>query len=247
MPITALQLLFLYLVIVFSKMNFVEGEIICIDKPYEWTSFDVVKKVRGSLRIKKVGHAGTLDPLATGLLILCTGKKTKTINDLMGQKKTYTGCIELGATTPSLDKETEVSETKAFDHITEEAIVEATQKFTGNIAQLPPIFSAIKVGGERLYKKARRGDEVEIKAREIHIHSFEIEKIELPNVYFKVSCSKGTYIRSLARDFGLALDTVSYLTSLRRTHIGDFSVENAKSPTEFVDYAKSLLHTDADI
>jgi len=222
-------------------MNFIEGEIICIDKPYEWTSFDVVKKIRSNLRIKKVGHAGTLDPLATGLLILCTGKKTKSINDLMGQTKTYTGCIELGSTTPSLDKETEISETKPFTHITHEDIIEAKEKFTGNISQLPPVYSAIKVGGERLYKKARRGEEVEIKAREVIIHSFDIEKIELPHVYFKISCSKGTYIRSLARDFGLALGTVSYLSSLRRTHIGDFSVENAKSPEEFVSYAKSLL------
>jgi len=222
-------------------MNFLEGEIICIDKPYEWTSFDVVKKIRGALKIKKIGHAGTLDPLATGLLILCTGKKTKTINDLMGQRKVYTGTIELGKTTPSFDKETEVNETKSIDHISESEIKKVTEDFTGTILQLPPVYSAIKVDGERLYKKARRGDVVEIKPREVTIHSFEITKIELPNVYFKVCCSKGTYIRSLAKDFGQALGTVSYLTSLRRTHIGDFSVEDAKSPITFIEYAKSLV------
>jgi len=220
-------------------MDFVAGEVVLIDKPYEWTSFDVVKKVRGGLRIKKVGHAGTLDPLATGLLILCTGKKTKTINDLMGQKKEYVGTLELGVTTPSLDKETAISERKDYDHITEEDVQKATKAFLGTISQFPPMFSAIKVDGQRLYKKARKGEEVEIKARQVEIHSFEIEKIEFPTIHFKVSCSKGTYIRSLARDFGKELGTVSYLTSLRRTKIGMFNVEDAKSPQDFLEYAKA--------
>lgn len=228
-------------------MDFQEGEIICIDKPYEWTSFGVVKKLKYALKIKKIGHAGTLDPLATGLLILCTGKMTKKIENYMGAQKEYTGVIRLGETSPSLDKETEVDETKPIDHITEELIHQTTQQFTGEIEQTPPMFSAIKVDGVRLYKKARKGEEVEIKSRKITIHSFDIEKIALPEVHFRVTCSKGTYIRSLARDFGLALNTVSYLTALRRTKIGDFNVDDAKSPEEFIAFAKTQTTTHESI
>ncbi|MFK7899521.1 MAG: tRNA pseudouridine(55) synthase TruB, partial [Cyclobacteriaceae bacterium] len=220
-------------------MDFVEGEVICIDKPYEWSSFDVVKKIRGGLRIKKIGHAGTLDPLATGLLILCTGKKTKKINEIMEGNKVYTGTIELGKTTPSLDKETDISATKPIDHLTEELIHEATKHFNGYIKQVPPIFSAIKVGGQRLYKKARKGVDVKIEPRFVLIESFTITEINLPFVNFEVCCGKGTYIRSLARDFGEKLNTLGYLTALRRTKIASFSVDDALEPNEFINTQKA--------
>jgi tRNA pseudouridine55 synthase len=200
-----------------------------IDKPLTWTSFDVVGKVRNSIKpLKlKVGHAGTLDPLATGLLIVCTGKLTKKIDSYQAEDKEYTGSITLGATTPSYDLETEIDETFPIDHITEEMIFEAAKSFEGEIQQFPPAHSAIKINGERVYEKARRGEEVEIKSRQVRINSFLIEKIELPNVYFRISCSKGTYIRSLAYDFGKILQSGSHLSSLRRTKSGDYSVENA--------------------
>ncbi|WON92977.1 MULTISPECIES: tRNA pseudouridine(55) synthase TruB [unclassified Sphingobacterium] len=212
-----------------AKFNFVEGEMLLIDKPLTWTSFDVVGKVRNSIKpLKlKVGHAGTLDPLATGLLIVCTGKLTKKIDSYQAEDKEYTGSITLGATTPSYDLETEIDQTFSIDHITEEMIFEAAKSFEGDIQQFPPAHSAIKINGERVYEKARRGEEVEIKSRQVRINSFLIEKIELPNVYFRISCSKGTYIRSLAYDFGKFLQSGSHLSSLRRTKSGDYSVENA--------------------
>ena len=194
-----------------------------------WTSFDVVGKVRNSLKpLKlKVGHAGTLDPLATGLLIVCTGKLTKKIDIYQAEDKEYTGTITLGGTTPSYDLETEIDETFPIAHITDQMILDAAKSFEGDIQQFPPAHSAIKINGERVYEKARRGEDVEIKSRQVRINSFEIEKIELPNVYFRVSCTKGTYIRSLAYDFGKALQSGSHLSSLRRTKSGDYTVENA--------------------
>lgn len=212
-----------------ARFNFADGEMLLIDKPLTWTSFDVVGKVRNSLKpLKlKVGHAGTLDPLATGLLIVCTGKLTKKIDAYQAEDKEYTGTITLGGTTPSYDLETEIDETFPIDHISEQMIFDAAKTFEGDIQQFPPAHSAIKINGERVYEKARRGEEVEIKSRQVRINSFEIEKIELPNVYFRISCSKGTYIRSLAYDFGKVLHSGSHLSSLRRTKSGDYHVENA--------------------
>lgn len=212
-----------------AEFNFAEGEMLLIDKPLTWTSFDVVGKVRNSLKpLKlKVGHAGTLDPLATGLLIVCTGKLTKKIDSYQAEDKEYTGTITLGGTTPSYDLETEIDELFPIDHITEQMIFDAAKTFEGDIQQFPPAHSAIKINGERVYEKARRGEDVEIKSRQVRINSFEIEKIELPNVYFRISCSKGTYIRSLAYDFGKVLQSGSHLSSLRRTKSGDYRVENA--------------------
>ena len=218
-----------------------EGQVLLIDKPLEWTSFQVVNKIRWHIRKKfnikkiKVGHAGTLDPLASGLLILCTGKFTKRIETYQGQVKEYTGEITLGATTPSYDMETEVNERFATDHITPELIEETTHKFIGEIDQKPPIFSALKKDGKRLYELAREGKETEIKARKIQILEFEITKIEGDKVQFRVVCSKGTYIRSLAFDFGKALNSGGYLSALRRAKIGDFSVEKALEPLEFIE------------
>lgn len=223
-----------------SAKDFLDGQLILIDKPLEWTSFDVVNKVRYSIRknfnIKKikVGHAGTLDPLATGLLIICTGKFTKRINEYMGQEKEYTGIIRLGGTTPSYDLETEVNETFPTDHITEELIKETTAQFIGNIEQVPPLFSAIKKDGERAYELARKGEDVKLNARTVNIREFEITQIDGNDVHFRVSCSKGTYIRSLAYDFGKALNSGSHLAKLRRTRIGDFRVEDATEVTEYV-------------
>ena len=212
-----------------AKFNFAEGEMLLIDKPLTWTSFDVVGKVRNSLKpLKlKVGHAGTLDPLATGLLIVCTGKLTKKIDSYQAEDKEYTGTITLGGTTPSYDLETAIEEVFPIEHITEQMIFEAAKTFEGDIQQFPPAHSAIKINGERVYEKARRGEDVEIKSRQVRINSFAIEKIELPNVYFRISCSKGTYIRSLAHDFGKVLHSGSHLSSLRRTKSGDYKVENA--------------------
>jgi len=222
-----------------TKEDFLNGQILLIDKPLEWTSFQAVNALKWAIRKKfglkkiKIGHAGTLDPLATGLLIICTGKFTKKIPELQGQVKEYTGTFTLGATTPSYDLETEVNETFTTDHITDASIKEATQQFLGEIDQVPPIFSALKKDGKRLYELAREGKQVEIKSRKIEILEFEITKISLPEVAFKVVCSKGTYIRSLAHDFGKALDSGAYLSELRRTKIGDFNVDNATSPNVF--------------
>ncbi|MEQ5790245.1 tRNA pseudouridine(55) synthase TruB [Muricauda sp. NFXS6] len=222
-----------------TKEDFLNGQILLIDKPLEWTSFQAVNALKWAIRKKfglkkiKIGHAGTLDPLATGLLIICTGKFTKKIPELQGQVKEYTGTFTLGATTPSYDLETEVNETFTTDHITDASIKEATQQFLGEIDQVPPIFSALKKDGKRLYELAREGKQVEIKSRKIEILEFEITKISLPEVAFRVVCSKGTYIRSLAHDFGKALDSGAYLSELRRTKIGDFNVNNATSPNVF--------------
>lgn len=227
-----------------TSEDYKEGQVILIDKPLEWTSFQVVNKVRWLIKrhynIKKikVGHAGTLDPLATGLLILCAGKFTKRIETFQAQQKEYTGTITLGATTPSYDLETEVDATFPLSEITEAEIYAATAQFTGEIQQRPPIFSALKKEGKRLYEYARAGEEVEIPSRTITISEFEITQIELPLVHFRVACSKGTYIRSLAHDFGKALNNGGHLSALRRTKIGDFSVVNAISITEFEERLK---------
>ncbi|MDP5096262.1 MAG: tRNA pseudouridine(55) synthase TruB [Flavobacterium sp.] len=217
-----------------------EGKVILIDKPLKWSSFQAVNKLKYALinELKlpkkfKIGHAGTLDPLATGLLIICTGKFTKRITEIQAQTKEYTGTIVLGATTPSYDLETEIDATFPITHISEALILENTKQFIGEIDQKPPVFSAIKKDGKRLYESARAGIEVEIQARKTTIHEFEITRIELPEVDFRVTCSKGTYIRSLAFDFGLALQSGGHLSALRRTKIGDYDVENAISPDAF--------------
>ena len=204
-----------------------------IDKPLEWTSYDVIRKLRKIINIKKIGHAGTLDPLATGLLIVCTGKFTKKINEYMSQEKEYTGTITLGAVTPTYDRESEPESFKSLDGITEEIITEKTKQFTGEILQTPPIHSAIKQNGKPVYLMARKGLDVVLEPRKITIKEFEITKIDLPIVTFKVVCSTGTYIRSLANDFGLALGCGGYLSELRRTRIGNFKVEDAVTMEEF--------------
>ena len=216
------------------------GQVLLIDKPYEWSSFQALNAVKWAIRKKydlskkfKIGHAGTLDPLATGLLVICTGKFTKRIPELQGQVKEYTGTITLGATTPSYDLETEVDKTYPTSHITEQAISEILPKFIGKIEQTPPLFSALKKDGKRLYEFAREGKEVEIKSRIIEIYDFEITRFETPEVDFRVVCSKGTYIRSLAHDFGKALNSGAYLSTLRRTKIGDFNVSKAVTPEVF--------------
>ena len=220
--------------------DFLEGKVILIDKPLTWSSFQAVNKLKYILKRKydlpkkfKIGHAGTLDPLATGLLIICTGKFTKKITEIQAQTKEYIGTIVLGATTPSYDLETEVNATFPTVHISEALILETTKQFLGEIDQKPPVFSAIKKDGKRLYEHARAGEEVEIQARKTTIYEFEITRIQLPEVDFRVQCSKGTYIRSLAYDFGLALQSGGHLSKLRRTKIGDYNVENAVSPADF--------------
>nr|WP_262917139.1 tRNA pseudouridine(55) synthase TruB [Subsaxibacter sp. CAU 1640] len=211
-----------------------------IDKPLQWTSFQVVNKLRWEIRrafnIKKikVGHAGTLDPLATGLLVICTGKMTKKIDTFQAQIKEYTGTIVLGSTTPSYDLETDIDQLYPTEHITEALILETTKQFIGDIQQFPPVFSAIKKDGKRLYEFARAGEAVEVKSRTIHISEFEITKIDGTNVDFRVVCSKGTYIRSLAHDFGKALNSGAHLSALRRTKIGDFDLSNALSLEDFI-------------
>ena len=224
--------------------DYKNGELLLIDKPLEWTSFQVVNKLRWHIRktfqIKKikVGHAGTLDPLATGLLIICTGKKTKQIEQYQAQVKTYTGTLVLGSTTPSYDLETEIDATFSTTHITEELIHQTTAQFTGNIEQYPPIFSALKKDGKRLYEFAREGKEVEISARKIVIDFFNITAINGLEVDFEIQCSKGTYIRSIAHDFGKALNSGAHLAALRRTKIGDFSVDSAISVEAFIESLK---------
>ena len=210
-------------------MNFAEGAVLLINKPLEWTSFDVVKKIRTLIKIPKVGHAGTLDPLATGLLIVCTGKYTKKINEYMGMEKEYTGSFTLGATTKSYDLESEPEHPKETNHITVEQLHASCIPFIGTIQQMPPIFSAIKKDGKVAYIEARKGNDIGLSARTITIHSFEITKVEMPVVYFKIVCGTGTYIRSVAHDFGQALGVGAFLSSLCRTRIGDFSLENAYS------------------
>ena len=215
------------------QQPYADGKVILINKPLHWTSFDVVRKLRSLIQIKKIGHAGTLDPLATGLLIVCTGKFTKKINEFMAQEKEYTGSITLGAVTPTYDLESEPEQQKDFFFITNDMLQTATEKFVGDIQQLPPMFSAIKKDGVALYELARRGEAIELKPRSINIKSFEITAVELPVVHFKVICSTGTYIRSLANDYGAALGCGGYLSSLCRTRIGEFKNEDAMEMEEF--------------
>jgi tRNA pseudouridine55 synthase len=217
--------------------QFEEGELLLIDKPITWTSFDVVGKIRNSLRIKKikVGHAGTLDPLATGLLIVCTGKLTKKVDEYMAEDKEYTGSITLGATRPSYDMETEVDAQFPTEHISEQMIQDAAASFLGEIEQVSPAYSAINIDGERAYHKARRGEEVKMKARKVRIEAFEITAIEMPIVHFRIACSKGTYIRSIAHDFGKKLNSGGYLSALRRTRSGNFNVADAWALPDLID------------
>lgn len=223
-----------------SADDFLNGQLLLIDKPLEWTSFQVVNKLRWEIRQRfnikkiKVGHAGTLDPLATGLLIICTGKMTKQINDYQAQEKEYTGTFTLGSTTPSFDLETEIDATYPTEHITPELITKTTQPFIGEIEQFPPVFSAIKKDGKRLYEFARKGEDVIIKPRKITISEFEITAVNNLEVDFRVVCSKGTYIRSLANDFGKALQSGAHLSALRRTRIGSQHIENAQLIDDFI-------------
>ncbi|MFS4454678.1 tRNA pseudouridine(55) synthase TruB [Maribacter sp. 2304DJ31-5] len=227
-----------------TKQDYLNGQLLLIDKPLGWSSFQAVNKLKWAIRKKfglkkiKIGHAGTLDPLATGLLLICTGKFTKKIPEFQGQVKEYTGTITLGATTPSYDLETEVDKTFPITHISETLIQDAASTFVGEIAQYPPVFSALKKDGKRLYEFAREGKEVEIKARKVTVHEFEITQITMPKIKFRVVCSKGTYIRSLAHDLGKTLKSGGHLSELRRTKIGDYNVNIAVDP---IIYADGLL------
>ncbi|MEE9362566.1 MAG: tRNA pseudouridine(55) synthase TruB [Cellulophaga sp.] len=222
-----------------TKEEFLDGQLLLIDKPLNWTSFQAVNAIKWAIRRKfelkkmKVGHAGTLDPLATGLLLICTGKFTKKITELQGQVKEYTGTITVGGTTPSYDLETEIDQKFPIDHITKELIKETTKQFIGSIEQIPPIFSALKKEGKRLYEYAREGKTVEIKPRTVEVLTFEITQVNLPEISFRIICSKGTYIRSIANDFGKALNSGGHLSSLRRTKIGDYNVNNAITTAVF--------------
>ncbi len=216
-----------------------EGQMLLIDKPLNWTSFDVVRKIRGQIKIKKVGHAGTLDPLASGLLIVCTGKFTKKINQYMGMEKEYTGSFTLGATTPTYDLESQPTEHRDILAITEHDIYQATLPFTGSIQQVPPIYSAIKKDGKPVYLMARKGIEFTLEPRTITINNFTITRMELPVVYFKVVCTTGTYIRSLAHDYGKQLGCGAYLSALRRTRIGNYLASNALTMEQMVQQMQS--------
>ena len=222
-------------------IDYIEGHTLLINKPSRWTSFDVVKKIRNNLRTAlqvkkiKVGNAGTLDPLADGLLIVCTGKFTKRINEFQAQEKEYTAEFTLGATTPSFDLETEVNETFAYNPITEDMLKTNAESLTGNILQTPPIYSAIKQDGKRLYEHARKGEDVKIKERMVHVSKFEIIKVEMPKVHVRIVCSKGTYIRSLAQTFGKNLNSGAYLSQLTRIRIGKFKLSQAIDIQEFID------------
>jgi tRNA pseudouridine55 synthase len=228
-----------------SKYDFKEGAMLLVDKPKGWTSFDVVNKIRYKLKFKlgvkkiKVGHSGTLDPMATGLLIICTGKYTKKLEGYQNLTKIYTGTMTLGASTPSFDAETEIDASYPTDHITEELIQSARQQFLGDLEQVPPIFSAIKVDGQPLYKKARKGIKVEIKPRPVHIYRFDLQRIATPEIDFIVKCSKGTYIRSLAHDFGKALKSGAYLSALCRTQIGDFKLSDAWNIDDLIEHIET--------
>ena len=224
-----------------KKWDFVAGEVLLIDKPYKWTSFDVVNKVKYAFRPQKlkVGHAGTLDPLATGLLVVCVGKKTKEIDTFQAQVKEYTGKFVIGKTTPSFDLETEVDGEYPTEHITPELLEEARKSLTGVISQVPPIYSAIKVDGKRAYESARKGQELELKAREVEILRFDLNADAFPEVSFRIICSKGTYIRSLARDLGKALNSGAYMSELVREGIGDFKLSDALSVEETVALIKA--------
>ncbi|MFT3737146.1 MAG: tRNA pseudouridine(55) synthase TruB [Breznakibacter sp.] len=219
--------------------NFEEGEILLFDKPYDWTSFDLVNKVRCMLKYQlrkkhiKVGHAGTLDPLATGLMIVCTGKATKKIEQLSGLDKEYVASIELGAVTPTYDLESLVEHHKPYHHVTQQHVEQALDRFRGSIMQIPPVFSAIKIKGEKAYELARRGETVDLSPRPVRIHQLEIEAFDLPRVVLRIKCSKGTYIRSLAHDIGQAVGVGAHLTDLCRTQIGEFSLENALQIEKF--------------
>ena len=215
--------------------DFQSGEVILIDKPAFWSSFKVVHKVRQAIGVKKVGHAGTLDPFATGLLILCTGNKTKEITKYQELKKTYTGVITLGKYSDSMDTETEINEYPIADDLTDEKIINATKKFIGEIEQVPPMYSAIKKAGKSLYAYARKGRTVEREPRKVIVYKFVVNKIQMPEIHFTIECSKGTYIRVIADDFGKSLGTRAMLTSLRRISIGDYSVEEALQVNEFVE------------
>lgn len=228
------------------ERDYRSGELLLINKPYTWSSFQAVNKLKHALKKHpslllddkfvhlKIGHAGTLDPLATGLLIICTGKKTKEISSFQDLPKEYTGTFFIGATTPCYDKEKEVDATYPTEHITKELVLETAKSFVGEQEQVPPMFSAVKVDGKRLYKLARIGEEIELKARPINIIEFEITRCELPFVDFRIACTKGTYIRSIARDFGLALNSGAYLDTLCRTKIGHFSIEDSLTPETFI-------------
>jgi tRNA pseudouridine55 synthase len=226
--------------------DFLKGEVLLIDKPIGWSSFDVVNRIRWQLKkslgVKKikVGHAGTLDPLASGLLIICTGKKTKEIESFMGQVKTYTGSILIGKTTPSYDLETEFNATYPIDHITEELICEVCDKFIGIQEQLPPIFSAKKINGKRAYELAREGREITLKSNSIEIFEFKIDSQNFPSLEFEIKCSKGTYIRSIAHDFGIALNSGACLTNLCRTKSGEFKLVDAKSVDEWISIIQAI-------
>ncbi|MEM9324213.1 MAG: tRNA pseudouridine(55) synthase TruB [Bacteroidota bacterium] len=216
-----------------------EGQLLLIDKPFEWTSFDVVKKLRSVLRVKKIGHAGTLDPLATGLLLIATGKFTKKLQFLQAEDKEYEGVIEVGKTTPSYDLETAFDTESKWEHISDEDLLGTAHRMTGMIEQYPPAHSAVKVGGQRAYKRARANQEVVLKPRDVMIHRFELTRIAKPEVSFQIHCSKGTYIRSMANDFGRHLGTGAYLKSLRRTAIGDYRISDARALQDFIaDYQK---------
>src|SRR5690606_34706273 len=231
-----------------ETIDFAGGEVLLVDKPLRWTSFDVVSKIRNTIRpLKvKVGHAGTLDPLATGLLIVCTGKFTKRIDEFQAQEKTYTGIITLGATTPSYDLEQEIAQRFDISEITDDQIIATAASFVGEIEQVPPAHSAVKIGGERVYEKARRGETVVVKPRKVKIREFEIVGINMPHIEFRVVCSKGTYIRSLASDFGKALDNGAHLSQLRRTKIGDFSVDDAWQLPDLVKRIKEVNFAASD-
>ncbi|MEH6777061.1 tRNA pseudouridine(55) synthase TruB [Maribacter arcticus] len=224
-----------------TEDDFLRGQVLLIDKPLGWSSFQAVNKLKWAIRKKfslkkfKIGHAGTLDPLATGLLVICTGKFTKKITEYQGQEKEYTGVFTLGATTPSYDLETEINETFSTDHITPNLIQKTTAQFIGEIEQVPPVFSALKKDGKRLYEFAREGKAVDIPKRKVSVSAFEITKVDNLNIHFRIACSKGTYIRSIANDFGEALNSGAHLTSLRRTKIGDFNVDIAEDPLVFAD------------
>jgi tRNA pseudouridine55 synthase len=226
----------------FTRADFEQGQVLLIDKPLRWTSFDVIGRARKITGIRKIGHAGTLDPLATGLLIVCTGKFTKRINEFMGQEKEYTGTFTLGATTPTYDLESEPEHFRPFADITAAALSAATIPFTGTIQQVPPAHSAIKQGGKRVYEMARRGEEVKIEPRTVTVRIFEITAVELPVVHFRVVCSTGTYIRSLAFDFGNELGCGAYLSSLCRTRIGDSLLQDALTIDGFAEKVAAANH-----
>jgi tRNA pseudouridine55 synthase len=231
----------------YSKFDFQSGEVILIDKPIGWSSFKVVYKIRQAVKVKKVGHAGTLDPLASGLLIICTGRMTKEITKYQDFEKTYTGTITLGKTSPSMDLETELSATNSTVGISEKSIYEARDSFIGKIAQIPPMYSAIKINGKSLYKIARKGNVVERMPREITVYSFSIKNILLPNIDFEIVCSKGTYIRTIANDFGAKLGCGGLLSALRRTKIGIYNIEDSLDTNEFTARLKDNISNFVEI